>query len=78
MGGKIKIIVCSDTDYEQLIAEIYIDGKFVALLSQDDGIDNLSVEFAGCDQNQTAITRRVKYVDIHAALELARVELLQK
>jgi hypothetical protein len=42
---RIEIQVCSDTDYDRLIAEVYIDGVFVCLLSQEDGPDRLMIEF---------------------------------
>ena len=42
---NIGITIASDVAYDKLIAEIYIDGKFVALISQDDGIDKLKIEF---------------------------------
>ena len=59
MNERIKITICSDTDYEQLIAEIYIDGKFVALISQENGADNLQLEFPDSNQNDTIISRKV-------------------
>ena len=31
-----RIQICSDVDYNYLIAEIYIEDKFVALLSRED------------------------------------------
>jgi hypothetical protein len=76
MNSAIKILVCSDTDYEQLIAEIYIDNKFVALVSQDNGVNDLQVEFPGCDQNQDAVGRKFDFNLFRDALERARTELI--
>jgi hypothetical protein len=42
---KLKVLVCSDLDYENLIAEIYAGDKFIGLISQEDGIGNFMVEF---------------------------------
>lgn len=42
----LKIVIASDVDYENLIAEIYRDDEFIALLQQEDGISNLKVEFS--------------------------------
>ena len=35
MGNKIQIEIASDTDYENLIANIYIEGLFVGLVHQE-------------------------------------------
>ncbi len=59
LDHKLEIVVASDVDYEQLIAEIYCDGKFVALLSQDDGVDNLKVVFPDGTASNAAIVRSV-------------------
>lgn len=76
MNERIKITVCSDTDYNQLIAEIYIDGKFVALISQENGADNLQIEFPGSGQNDSIISRKVEYSLFLIALERARIQLV--
>ena len=33
---KKEILICSDCNYDNLIAEIYIDDKYIALVSYDD------------------------------------------
>ncbi|WP_314205776.1 hypothetical protein [Capnocytophaga bilenii] len=39
---KKEILICSDCNYDNLIAEIYIDDKYIALVSYDDrGYGNL-------------------------------------
>ncbi|MEN4932081.1 hypothetical protein ABEI22_23690 [Erwinia billingiae] len=43
---QLKIIIASDIDYEKLIAEIYCNDEFIALLHQEDGIDDIKVEFS--------------------------------
>lgn len=42
---KLKVLVCSDLDYENLIAEIYAGDKFIGLISQEDGLGNFMMEF---------------------------------
>lgn len=38
---KKEILICSDCNYDNLVAEIYIDDKYIALVSYDDrGYDN--------------------------------------
>lgn len=43
---RLKIVIASDVDYENLIAEIYLNDEFIALLQQENGVDDLNVEFA--------------------------------
>lgn len=43
---QLKIIIASDIDYEKLIAEIYCNDEFIALLQQEDGINDMKVEFS--------------------------------
>jgi hypothetical protein len=43
-GGDIEIQVCSDVDYERLIVELYLGGKYVCLISQEQGVQNLLIE----------------------------------
>ena len=44
--NQLKIVVASDVDYEELISEIYCDGKFIGLLQQDNGKENLKIELS--------------------------------
>ena len=41
----LQVTIASDTDYKELVAEIYCDGKFVALINQDSGVDDLRLDF---------------------------------
>lgn len=43
---KLKIVVASDVDYDDLIVEIYCGSDFIALLQQENGAENLIVEFS--------------------------------
>ncbi|MFP1813968.1 hypothetical protein [Lonsdalea quercina] len=43
---QLKIIITSDVDYEKLIAEIYCKDEFIALLQQENGINDIKVEFS--------------------------------
>ena len=73
---KLTVLIASDLDYEQLVAEIYCDDKYVLLISQDNGSDNLSVVFPGIDFNQYAATRRVDLNWLRYALDQAECVLL--
>ena len=45
-ADSLKIIVSSDVDYENLIAEIYFDDILIALLQQENGINDIRIEFS--------------------------------
>jgi hypothetical protein len=75
---RLEILIASDVDYEQLIAEIYCDGKFVALLSQDKGPSRLEVVFPCAQANEAAITHSVDLDWLKDALDRAQALLLSK
>jgi len=50
-------IIADDSKHEQVFIEIYHDGKYIALISQENGIDNLLIEFPGNDLNESEIIR---------------------
>ncbi|MBU9819141.1 hypothetical protein J1782_04470 [Rahnella sp. BCC 1045] len=68
---ELKVVVASDVDYENLIAEIYCDEEFIALLQQEGGEDNIKVELS---PNIGAID----YDWLQNALSEARKKLLNK
>lgn len=39
-----EMIISSDIQYEELCAEIYFDGEFVAIVTQEQGIENAIIE----------------------------------
>ena len=42
--ARFDITVCSDSGYEDLIAEIYFRGEFVAVISQERGEESPAIE----------------------------------
>jgi hypothetical protein len=38
---SFEVLVLSDPDYEELIAEVSIEGEFCCIISQDDGEDKM-------------------------------------
>ena len=46
MKSKFQIQIISDIDFEKLIAEISYGGKFIALVNQENGAENLQVQFS--------------------------------
>lgn len=69
--NQLKVVIASDIDYENLIAEIYCGEEFIALLQQEDGEDNIKVELS---PNIGAID----YDWLQNALSEARKKLLNK
>jgi len=44
MKNNFNIIISSDVAYEELCAEIYFNEQFVAILTQENGFENLQVQ----------------------------------
>jgi hypothetical protein len=43
MSEKFSILMADDSDHEDLFAEIYYDDEFVAMVSQEEGFENLRI-----------------------------------
>lgn len=41
---KIRLVALSDPDYDDLIAEVYIDDECLMVVSQDEEFDSMDVE----------------------------------
>lgn len=66
-----EILIASPHDYERLVAEIYCDGKFVALLSQEGSSGRFDLETPGPNLKEDQITRKVDLMGFKTALDLA-------
>jgi hypothetical protein len=44
MNDRVRVIISDDVDYEDLIAEIQVDGDCVAILSQEKGDLQLEID----------------------------------
>ena len=73
MNSKYEIQIMSDVDFEELIAEISYEGKFIALIDQDEGKDNLRIRFS--DSLKDLI---FSYAELLDALSEAKKKLLQE
>ena len=71
-----KILICSDVDYDHLIAEIYLGDKFVALISQEAGKDKLQIEFPRIGLNQAAVCEKLELDYFLSAVEEAKRKLI--
>lgn len=66
-----EVILASPPEYERLTAEIFYDGKFIALISQErnEGEFDFETPGAGLDENQ--ILRKIDLTGFREALDLA-------
>lgn len=49
---KFRIVISSDIEYNDLCAEIYFEDQFVAILTQEQGFENLEIQiYAPQNQN---------------------------
>ena len=72
---KKEILICSDCNYDNLIAEIYIDDKYIALVSYNDN-GNFFVETPSVKLiNEDLITHKVDYNIFIELLEEAKNSL---
>lgn len=75
MPDKFTVIIASDEIHDKVFAEIYSSEKFVALVSQDDGLDNMKIEFPDRVVDEAAIMRIVELEPFREALIIAQKRL---
>ena len=76
MNGKFTLEFCSDLDYEELVADIYFEQSFIALVTQEKGIDNIEIELSPKDEKIKSLKLPLNYfIDI---LMKARSSLVEK
>jgi hypothetical protein len=73
-----EILIASPSDYEQLVAEIYFDGRFVALVSQERGPGQFDIETPGTNLDEKQIIRKVEWDGFCMAKEEACEQLSGK
>jgi hypothetical protein len=44
MNNNFRIRICSDLDYEEMVADICFKNNTIAIVSQEKGIDNMEIE----------------------------------
>jgi len=70
-----NIIIASLVGYEYLVAEIYCNDKFVALISQERGRGDYDLEVPGCDVLETEVIRRTNMLNFIKAINRAATML---
>jgi hypothetical protein len=66
-----ETILASPPDYDRLVAEIYYDGLFVALVSQERGQCLFDIELPGPNLVENRIARKVDAVEFAEAVKEA-------
>lgn len=64
-------MIASPSEYEELVAEIFYDGLFVALVSQERGSGLFDIETPGLDLVEDYVTRKVDVAGFIKAIETA-------
>lgn len=72
---KFAVMIASDDDHDKVYAEIYFEGKFVALVSQEQGLENKILEIPGPGLVEAQISRRVELEAFQEALNTAARKL---
>lgn len=54
-----EIILASPSEYEGLVAEIYLDGLYVATIHQERGPGLFAINFPGAGLDETRLAREV-------------------
>lgn len=66
-----ETMIASPSDYDELVAEIYYDGLFVAMVSQERGKGLFDIETPSQNLIEDQILRRVDAVGFMKAVEVA-------
>jgi hypothetical protein len=70
-----SVLLASSPEYERLTAEIFLDGKFVALLTQEKAAGVFELETPGLNLREDLIARRVDLDEFLKCVEVARERL---
>ena len=73
-----EFLLASPPEYAELVAEIYYDGKFVALISEERGRGNFEIETPGIGLDENQVVRRVDLNGFMATVQKAKNRLLQR
>ncbi len=75
LPGEFHVELASDDEHQRVYAEIYHNGLFVALVSQENERGQLTVETPGPNLVEDLIVRKVDLAGFQKALALAAARL---
>lgn len=70
-GKGFETLIASPPEYEELVAEIYFDGRFVALVSQERSVGVFDIETPGLNLIEKEVIRKVDLNSFSQAVEEA-------
>ncbi|WP_299392989.1 hypothetical protein [Pelagibius sp.] len=73
-----RICLCSDIDYERLFAAVEYKGQEVALITQEEGRENLKLELVTAKEVRPGIAWIVEFDGFVEAVLKARERLLER
>lgn len=76
--SDIEILLSSDSEHDKLTAEIFYKEKFIALLNQDDGGENLRIEFPAANVKEDRVLRQIDLATFERGVDLAKKRLINK
>ena len=59
MAKEYNFLIANDDEHKKVFIEIYYNDKFVALINQEQGLNNLEIEFPGEGLVEDLIIRKV-------------------
>ena len=74
MKDKFRIRICSDLDYEEMVADISYENQTVATITQENGINKMEIEIFSLEGGKPW---RFLLSDFIKNIELARKRLIE-
>ena len=53
INNKFRIRMCSDVDYEEMVADICYEDSTVATVNQEKGVEHMEIEIYAQDEKQS-------------------------
>jgi len=75
MNDKFKIRLCSDLDYEEMVADICYDNNTVAIITQENGSNNMEIDIFPPEQGM--LSWKFSLNDLINILQIAKKALLK-
>ena len=68
-GKGFETMIASPPDYDELVAEIYYEGRFIALISQERGKGVFDIETPGQNLIEKEVIRKIDLNGFRQAME---------
>lgn len=75
MNKKFRIGICSDLDYEEMVADVFFEQSSIAMITQEHGIDNMEIEIFPTTKEEKSW--KLPLNDFIECLELAKKTLIK-